>query len=183
MPKMMANPASAWIAPSYTARAFGTHFPEVLATLERLATSLPPEELNRVGFRRYERFRPSVLDGGQGWGANTGNCESSGSSAHRCCDRRRPLPNILSVPGRRRGVALVEIQIDPVTHLTRLLPVAHPPPVFTKAEHDEAAAALSALRRQFSLYHLRSNACAGACDPASVPIASAEATGLAACRT
>ena len=34
-----------------------------------LAASLPPEELNRVGFRLYERFRPDVPDGAQGWGA------------------------------------------------------------------------------------------------------------------
>ena len=34
-----------------------------------LAASLPPEELNRVGFRLYERFRPDVPDGALGWGA------------------------------------------------------------------------------------------------------------------
>jgi hypothetical protein len=28
-----------------------------------------PEELNRVGFRLYERFRPDVPEGAQGWGA------------------------------------------------------------------------------------------------------------------
>jgi hypothetical protein len=27
----------------------------------------PPEELNRVGFRLYERFRPEVPEGAQGW--------------------------------------------------------------------------------------------------------------------
>ena len=37
--------------------------------MECLAASLPPEELNRVGFRLYERFRPEVPDGAQGWGA------------------------------------------------------------------------------------------------------------------
>jgi len=37
--------------------------------MEELATSLPPDELNRVGFRLYERFRPELPDGTQGWGA------------------------------------------------------------------------------------------------------------------
>jgi hypothetical protein len=37
--------------------------------MEGLAASLPPEELNRVGFRLYERFRPEVPEGAQGWGA------------------------------------------------------------------------------------------------------------------
>ncbi len=37
--------------------------------MEALASSLPPDELNRTGFRRYERFRPEVPDGVQGWGA------------------------------------------------------------------------------------------------------------------
>lgn len=31
--------------------------------------SLPPDELNRVCFRLYERFRPEMPDGAQGWGA------------------------------------------------------------------------------------------------------------------
>jgi hypothetical protein len=39
--------------------------------MEALAASLPPEELNRVGFRLYERFRPDtdMPEGVQGWGA------------------------------------------------------------------------------------------------------------------
>ncbi len=37
--------------------------------MEALAASLPPEELNRVGFRLYERFRPEVPQGVEGWGA------------------------------------------------------------------------------------------------------------------
>jgi hypothetical protein len=28
-----------------------------------------PEALNRVGFRLYERWRPDVPEGAQGWGA------------------------------------------------------------------------------------------------------------------
>ena len=36
---------------------------------ERLAASLDPAELNRVGFRFYERFRPELPAGAPGWGA------------------------------------------------------------------------------------------------------------------
>ncbi|MBV9811321.1 MAG: hypothetical protein JO326_01115 [Acetobacteraceae bacterium] len=32
-------------------------------------STLPPEELNQVGFRLYERFRPEVPAGARGWGA------------------------------------------------------------------------------------------------------------------
>ena len=37
--------------------------------MEMLAGSLAPDELNRVGFRLYERFRPEVSAGAKGWGA------------------------------------------------------------------------------------------------------------------
>jgi hypothetical protein len=40
--------------------------------MEVLGASLPPEELNRVGFRLYERFRPDVPEGAQGCGAKGG---------------------------------------------------------------------------------------------------------------
>ena len=30
---------------------------------------MEPEELNRVGFRLYEHFRPEVPAGAKGWGA------------------------------------------------------------------------------------------------------------------
>ena len=51
---------------SYIARAFGDRLDEVRAAMEALATSLVPEELNRVGFRLYERFRPDVPEGAHG---------------------------------------------------------------------------------------------------------------------
>ena len=38
------------------------------------AASLPPDELSRVGFRLYERFRPDVPDGVEGWG----ECQATG---------------------------------------------------------------------------------------------------------
>jgi len=51
------------------AKAFGERLGEVRAAMETLAVSLPPEELNRVGFRLYEAFRPAVAQGAEGWGA------------------------------------------------------------------------------------------------------------------
>jgi hypothetical protein len=63
------KPAAARGVQSYVARAFGDRLAEARAAMEMLAASLPPEELNRVGFRLYERFRPDVPEGAQGWGA------------------------------------------------------------------------------------------------------------------
>jgi hypothetical protein len=45
---------------NYLARAFGDRLDEVRAAMETLAASSPPGELNRVGFRLYERSRPEV---------------------------------------------------------------------------------------------------------------------------
>ena len=63
------RPASARSVRAYLARAFGERLADVRAAMEGLAAALPPEELNRVGFRLYERFRPEVPEGAQGWGA------------------------------------------------------------------------------------------------------------------
>jgi hypothetical protein len=54
---------------AYFARAFGDRLGEVRAAMEALAAPLPPEELNSVGLRLYERFRPEVPQGVEGWGA------------------------------------------------------------------------------------------------------------------
>jgi len=54
---------------TYIARAFGERLAEAPAAMEALAASLPPEELNRVEFRLYEKFRPDVPEGAQEWGA------------------------------------------------------------------------------------------------------------------
>jgi hypothetical protein len=62
------NAASARGVQSYVMRAFGDRLGEARAAMEALAASLPPEELNRVGFRLYERFRPDVPAGAEGWG-------------------------------------------------------------------------------------------------------------------
>ncbi len=37
--------------------------------MEAVAAPLPPEVLNRVGFPLYDRFRPEVPVGAEGWGA------------------------------------------------------------------------------------------------------------------
>ncbi len=63
------KPASATGVRTYLTRAFGDRLDGVRAAMEALAASLPPDELNRVGFRLYERFRPEVPEGVQGWGA------------------------------------------------------------------------------------------------------------------
>ena len=59
--------ASVQPARAYVERAFGEHLPAVRRTMERLAASMPPDELNRVGFRLYEHFRPEV-PAAMGWG-------------------------------------------------------------------------------------------------------------------
>ncbi len=63
------KPASAAGVRTYLTRAFGDRLGEVRAAMEALAASLPPDELNRVGFRLYERFRPEVPEDVEGWGA------------------------------------------------------------------------------------------------------------------
>lgn len=63
------QPASARGVRSCIMRAFGDRLGEVREAMEALAASLPPEELNSVGFRPYERFRPDAPAGAEGWGA------------------------------------------------------------------------------------------------------------------
>ena len=63
------KPASPASVRNYLARAFGERLGEVRGAMEALAASLPPDELDRVGFRLYERFRPEVPEGVEGWGA------------------------------------------------------------------------------------------------------------------
>lgn len=63
------KPASPRPAHAYVERAFGERLPAVRQAMEWLAASLPPDELNRTGFRLYEHFRPEVPAGVKGWGA------------------------------------------------------------------------------------------------------------------
>ena len=37
--------------------------------MEALAARYEPAELNRIGFRLYEKFRPEIPPGNDGWGA------------------------------------------------------------------------------------------------------------------
>ena len=61
--------ASPQAARAYVEKAFGARLPAVRRAMETLADSLPPDELNRTGFRLYEAFRPEVPPGTKGWGA------------------------------------------------------------------------------------------------------------------
>jgi hypothetical protein len=76
------KPASGKSVQSYISRAFGDRLAEARAAMEALAALLPPEELNCVGFRLYERFRPDVPEGAQGWGRR-GSCGWSGLLGRR----------------------------------------------------------------------------------------------------
>jgi len=53
----------------YLQRAFGDRLGEARAAMDDAAAMLPAAELNRVGFRMYEAFRPEVPEGVAGWGA------------------------------------------------------------------------------------------------------------------
>ncbi len=61
----LASPRPAY---AYVEKAFGEHLPAVRKAMEALADSLPLGELNRIGFRLYEHFRPEVPAGAAGWG-------------------------------------------------------------------------------------------------------------------
>lgn len=53
----------------YLVKAFGERLAEVRTVMEAATAGIAPEELNRVGFRIYEGFRPEVPLGAEGWGA------------------------------------------------------------------------------------------------------------------
>jgi hypothetical protein len=63
------KPAPAGPVQAYVAKAFGGHLAEVRKAMEALAAQYKPDELNRVGFRLYEHFRPEVPADVRGWGA------------------------------------------------------------------------------------------------------------------
>lgn len=65
------KPAPAAPVLAYVTRAFGARLPEVREAMEALAAWYEPEELNRVGFRLYEHFRPDVPPDVRGWGARS----------------------------------------------------------------------------------------------------------------
>ena len=61
-----ANPAG---VQRYLDNAFGDRLAEVRAAMKELAARYDPAELNRIGFRLYERFRPEIPLGSPSWGA------------------------------------------------------------------------------------------------------------------
>lgn len=63
------KPAKPGPVAAYLTRAFGGRLAEVRAAMEALAAGTAPEELNRTGFRFYEKFRPDVAPDVAGWGA------------------------------------------------------------------------------------------------------------------
>jgi hypothetical protein len=63
------KPSSAKPVEAYVAKAFGDHLAEVRTAMEQLVARYEPEELNRIGFRLYEHFRPEVPPDVRGWGA------------------------------------------------------------------------------------------------------------------
>ena len=54
---------------AYLEKAFGDHLAAVREAMKDLATRYDPQELNRIGFRLYEHFRPEVPHDARGWGA------------------------------------------------------------------------------------------------------------------
>ena len=63
------KPAPAAPVAAYIAKAFGGRLEEVRAAMVALAARIEPQELNRIGFRLYEHFRPEVPQDVKGWGA------------------------------------------------------------------------------------------------------------------
>ena len=63
------KPAPAAPVQAYVTKAFGEHLAAVRKGMEDLAARHGPEELNRIGFRLYEAFRPEVPRDVKGWGA------------------------------------------------------------------------------------------------------------------
>jgi hypothetical protein len=62
------QPADPAAVQRYLAKAFGDHLGEVRQAMDELANRYEPAELNRIGFRLYEKFRPDVPYGNEGWG-------------------------------------------------------------------------------------------------------------------
>lgn len=63
------KPAPAAPVQAYVTKAFGEHLAAVRKAMDDLAAQYEPEELNRIGFRLYEHFRPEVPPDVRGWGA------------------------------------------------------------------------------------------------------------------
>jgi hypothetical protein len=62
------QPADPAAVQRYLAKAFSDHLDEVRQAMDELASHYEAAELNRIGFRLYEKFRPDVPYGNEGWG-------------------------------------------------------------------------------------------------------------------
>lgn len=54
---------------AYLEKKFGEHLAEASASMQALAQSLTPAQLETRGFSLYEKFRPQIPEGRKGWGA------------------------------------------------------------------------------------------------------------------
>ena len=63
------QPADPAAVMRYITKAFGARLEEVRGAMRQLAGRYDPAELNRIGFRLYETFRPDVPPGAEGWAA------------------------------------------------------------------------------------------------------------------
>ncbi|KAJ7549019.1 hypothetical protein O6H91_07G036800 [Diphasiastrum complanatum] len=54
---------------SYLLRKFGTDYDRVKEAMATLACKYSPDEIGKVGYILYEKFRPQVHPGSRGWGA------------------------------------------------------------------------------------------------------------------
>ena len=63
------QPADPAAVQRYLAKAFSDRLDEMREAMEELASRYEPAELNRIGFRLYERFRPEIPVDNAGWGA------------------------------------------------------------------------------------------------------------------
>ena len=61
------QPADPGAVQRYVAKAFGDHLADVREAMMELAERYESEELNRIGFRLYEKFRPDVPSGAERW--------------------------------------------------------------------------------------------------------------------
>jgi len=62
------QPSDPTAAQRYLANAFGDHLDKARRAINELASRYEPAELNRIGFSLYEKFRPAVPYGTEGWG-------------------------------------------------------------------------------------------------------------------
>ena len=56
-------------AQKYIESKFGDDLEDTLDAMRRLAKAHGPKELDAIGFKLYERFRPEIPGGKKGWGA------------------------------------------------------------------------------------------------------------------